>query len=95
MALEFTDDVVDAVVAHMNGDHADDQLAIVRAHARPEAASATLVTIGADGLAFDVRVGTGAADAPPERVIVPWPMPIAQRADIRRAVVMLMPRAQR
>ncbi|GEK80438.1 DUF2470 domain-containing protein [Agrococcus baldri] len=91
MSLDFTDDVIDAVVAHMNGDHADDQLAIVRAHGRPRAASATLVTIGADGLAFDVQEAHG-AEAVTERVLVPWPMPIEQRADIRRAVVMLMPR---
>lgn len=94
MAFAFTADVVDAVVAHMNGDHAGDQLAIVRTHAKPSAASATLITIGADGLAFDVQTGDGDG-AVTERVTVAWPMPIEQRADIRRAVVMLMPRPHR
>lgn len=92
MAFEYTDDVVEAVVAHMNGDHADDQLAIVRAHGRPDAASATLMTLGADGLTFDIEESEG-SELVGERVIVPWPMPIEQRADIRRAVVALMPRA--
>lgn len=94
MAFAFTDDVIEAVVAHMNGDHADDQRTIVRTHALPEAASARLITIGADGLAFDVQTGTG-AEAVTERITVPWPMPIEQRADIRRAVVMLMPQDRR
>ncbi|MCH1881642.1 DUF2470 domain-containing protein [Agrococcus sp. ARC_14] len=93
MAYAFTDDVIAAVVAHMNGDHVDDQLAIVRAHGRPTAASATLVTIGADGLAFDVQEA-GGDRAVAERVTVPWPVPIEERADIRRAVVLLMPRPQ-
>jgi hypothetical protein len=92
MAVAFTDDVIDAVVAHMNGDHADDQLAIVRAHARPDAASATLLTIGADGLTFDVWVPQG-EETVAERHTVAWPMAIEERADIRRAVVLLMPRA--
>lgn len=94
MAFEFTDDVIDAVVAHMNGDHLGDQLEIVRANGRPSAASATLVTIGADGLAFDVQEGEG-TETVTERALVGWPMPIEERADIRRAVVMLMPRAKR
>lgn len=92
MTMAFTAEVVAAVVTHMNDDHADDQLAIVRAHARPDATSATLATIGADGLTFDVQVGSAGASAP-DRAVVPWPMPIEQRSDIRRAVVMLMPRA--
>lgn len=91
MAFAFTDDVVGAVVAHMNGDHGADQLAIVRAHGWPAAASAKLITIGADGLDFEVREGAD-GDAVTDRVTVAWPMPIEQRADIRRAVVMLMPR---
>lgn len=91
MAYAFTDDTIQAVVEHMNGDHGDDQLAIVRAHGRPSAATATLVTIGADGLAFDVQDAAG-AQVPTRRMTVPWPMPIEQRSDIRRAVVMLMPR---
>lgn len=92
MAFSFTEDVASGVVAHMNGDHGDDQLAIVRAHGAPSAASATLVTIGADGLAFDVQDAAGAHEST-RRMTVPWPMPIEQRSDIRRAVVMLMPRA--
>ncbi|SFS10155.1 Protein of unknown function [Agrococcus baldri] len=91
MTFRYTDDVIEAVVHHMNGDHGDDQLAIVREHARPDAASATLVTLGADGLGFDVEVPEG-PELVTERVTVAWPMPIAERADIRRAVVALMPR---
>lgn len=94
MTFHFTDDVIEAVVHHMNGDHTDDQLAIVREHARPDAASATLMSLGADGLAFDVEVPEG-PELVLERVVVPWPMPIAERADIRRAVVSLTPRDRR
>jgi len=87
MSLVFTDDVIAGVVSHMNGDHADDQLAIVRAHALPAAASATLITIGTDGLTFDAQV-----DGATRQIVVAWPIAIEARADIRRAVVMLMPR---
>lgn len=87
MAFAFTDEVIARVVAHMNGDHADDQLAIVRAHALPAAASATLIVIGADGLHFDAQV-----DGDSRRVVIAWPIAIEARADIRRAVVLLMPR---
>ncbi|HET8868231.1 MAG TPA: DUF2470 domain-containing protein [Agrococcus sp.] len=93
MTFAYTDDVIEAVVHHMNGDHADDQLAIVREHARPDAASATLMTLGADGLAFDVEVPEG-PELVIERVIIPWPIAIRERADIRRAVVMLTPGAE-
>ena len=93
MTFRYTDDVIEAVVHHMNGDHADDQLAIVREHARPDAASATLMTLGADGLAFDVEVPEG-PELVIERVIIPWPIAIRERADIRRAVVMLTPGAE-
>lgn len=91
MTMDFGAEVVTAVVTHMNDDHLNDQLAIVRAHARPDATSATLATIGPDGLTFDVQVGS-AGTPKVDRVVVPWPMPIAERSDIRRAVVMLMPR---
>lgn len=84
MTHTFEPEVVDAVVAHMNGDHLEDNLLIVRAHGAPEATAASMTD--ADG-----EAGTWTVIGPEgplgERRI-PWPGgPITERADIRREVV--------
>lgn len=81
----FSDDVVRAVVAHMNDDHADDNLLIVRAFGAPEAMTATMTGL-------DAEAGLWEADGAPVRV--PWPAgPISGRAEIRREVVALYDQA--
>ena len=39
----FDANVIDAVTAHMNGDHADDNLLIARAFGRPEATASEMI----------------------------------------------------
>lgn len=80
----FSDDVVHAVLRHMNDDHGDDSLAIVRAFAEPDATSATMT--GLDGAGGDWLAAVRDGEVP---VRVAWPFPVSERPDIRRAVVEL------
>ncbi|MEV0144725.1 MULTISPECIES: DUF2470 domain-containing protein [unclassified Nonomuraea] len=82
----FTAEAVEAIKRHMNDDHGDDALLIVRAlGGRPEASRA--VTSGLDGEAIEFTVDGG------ERVRVPWGEPLTERAQVRMAVVELYRRA--
>lgn len=87
--MTFEQKVVDAVLAHMNDDHTDDNLVIVRAFGAPEATAATMT--GLDGDAGVWRV----TDAGGERELrVAWPGgPITERPEIRREVVVLFEQA--
>jgi len=68
----------------MNTDHAEDNLVIVRAFANADAAAANMSGLDADGGDWTVTVH-GA-----ERVVhIPWTIPVAERADIRRAVTLM------
>ncbi|TYL55386.1 DUF2470 domain-containing protein [Nocardioides sp. BGMRC 2183] len=82
----FEPAVVDAVLAHMNDDHVEDNLLIVRANGAPGAASAVMIGL-------DTEAGVWEAVGPEggtEHVRVPWPAgPISERAEIRREVVAL------
>jgi hypothetical protein len=70
----FPEDTVSAVLAHMNGDHLDDNLVIVRANGAPEAGTWTVM--GPEGPLGDLRI--------------PWRSgPITERGEIRREVVAL------
>ncbi|WP_327108739.1 DUF2470 domain-containing protein [Nonomuraea glycinis] len=82
MSSPFTADAVDAIKRHMNDDHADDALIIVRGlGGRPEATTA--VTSGVDGEAIEFTVDGG------ERVRVAWGESLTERAQVRMAVVRL------
>ena len=82
----FPPEVVDAVLRHMNSDHTDDNIVIVRANGAPDAATATMTTLDADGGVWSV---TTADTAHGSELRIPWPIPVAERADIRKAVVVL------
>ncbi len=77
----FPADIVTAVLAHMNGDHTDDNLAIVRAFADPLATSATMT--GLDETAGYWAWGDG------RELRLPWSTTISERAEIRREIVLL------
>ncbi|WGX96477.1 DUF2470 domain-containing protein [Nocardioides sp. L-11A] len=82
----FDPAVVDAVLAHMNGDHLDDNLLIVRAHGVPEATAASMSDVDGEAGTWTVIGPEGPLG---ERRIL-WPGgPIAERAEIRREVVAL------
>jgi Protein of unknown function (DUF2470) len=82
--MTFGEDVVAAVLRHMNDDHTDDSLVIVRGFAAPRATAAIMTGL-------DAEAGEWSADVDGEQlqVRVPWLGPVAERADIRREVVAL------
>lgn len=72
-----------AVVAHMNGDHVEDNLLIVRAlGGRHDATAALMTGYDEQGAHFDATVEEGTVD-----VVVPWEVPLIDRATIRVEVV--------
>jgi hypothetical protein len=74
-----------AVLAHMNGDHADDSLLIVRAFAHSDANAARMT-------GFDELGGDWSAAVAGEEVMVrmPWPAGrITERHEVRREIVAL------
>lgn len=75
--------VVAAVTRHMNVDHADDSLLIVRALGGVEDATAVeMLGLHARGIRFAVDTGDRSSV-----VEVPWSAPITERAQIRADVV--------
>ncbi|MBX3091711.1 MAG: DUF2470 domain-containing protein, partial [Cryobacterium sp.] len=80
----FETAVVDAVLAHMNGDHADDNLLIARAFGDADAESATMI-----GLDENAGLWSYAIGSEHHELSVPWSAPIAERREIRREVVVL------
>ncbi|GAA5145724.1 hypothetical protein GCM10025768_03330 [Microbacterium pseudoresistens] len=86
MPTAFSDEVVSAILRHMNDDHTDDNLLIVRAFGAPDATAATMT--GLDGDGGDWRVEQ--PDAEPAKLRVPWPSgSITERPEVRREVVAL------
>ena len=80
----FSAETIDAVLAHMNSDHNDDNLLIARAFGDPDATSATMITLDETG-------GTWLFDTPrrQEQLVVPWSTTISERPEIRREIVHL------
>ncbi|MDF2442211.1 MAG: hypothetical protein JWR01_414 [Subtercola sp.] len=83
----FEPDVVAAILAHMNNDHPEDNLVIVRAFGAPDAERAVMIDLDTVG-------GTWTAWLVPEdetvQVVVPWPAgTIETRGEIRREIVAL------
>jgi putative heme iron utilization protein len=74
----FTPEVVDQIAAHMNGDHAEDNVLICRAFGKEPAVSAARMSgMDADGMDF-VAVVNG--------IDVPVRVPFSQRLTERRQV---------
>ncbi len=79
----YTDTVVAAVCNHMNADHVEDNLLIVRSlGGRPDATEARMSTLRPTGAVF-----TATVDGAPVEVEVPWQGVPAERADFRHEVV--------
>ena len=84
-ATPFSPDVVAAVTQHMNDDHPDDALLIVRAFGGyPEATAARMT--GLDGTAGEY---SATVDGREVAVRIPWSQPLTERAQIRTEVVRL------
>ncbi len=89
MTTPFTPEVVTQVAAHMNGDHTDDNLLIVRAlGGHPEAQSARMSGMDADGIDFRATLPSGEVS-----VRLQWSHRLTERAQVRLEVVALHERA--
>ncbi|MGE3622159.1 MAG: DUF2470 domain-containing protein [Acidimicrobiia bacterium] len=78
----FGPDVVAAVARHMNDDHAEDNVLIVRAlGAVPDATAATMT--GMDGAAIEFEAVVEGRAVP---VRIPWSHPLTERAEVRGEV---------
>jgi hypothetical protein len=85
-AHSFDPEVVDAVLAHMNGDHLDDNLLIVRANGAAEATAASMSDVDGEAGTWTV-VGP---EGPMGELRIRWPSgSISEREEIRREVVAL------
>lgn len=83
--MTFDDATVEAVLTHMNDDHPDDSLTIVRAHGYPAATSAEMTGVDEDGGTWHVVDATGEAS-----IRIGWPGgPVTERSQVRTAVVAL------
>ena len=78
MTDPFPPDVVTQIARHMNGDHADDNVLIVRGlGGAPTATAARMSGMDADGMDFDATV---------DGIAVPIRIPFAERLTERRQV---------
>ncbi len=80
----FSDDIVTAVLAHMNSDHRDDNITIVRAFADVDAATATMT-----GLDESAGYWRYFVEGEHRDIRLPWSASISERAEIRREIVTL------
>ena len=94
----FDDAVLAAVLRHMNGDHADDNLLIARSFADADALDGGAIA-SASMTGFDGEAGRWVAtlaDGTTVTVDVPWPGgPITERPEVRREIVALYDEACR
>lgn len=82
----FDADALAGVLGHMNRDHADDNLLIVRAFGEPGFTAATMTGFDGDGGDWSATRADGSATD----VRVPWPGgSISERREVRREVVAL------
>lgn len=81
----FTPDVVAAITRHMNEDHAEDTLLMVRVLGdQPSAESAAMTNVDADGADFVANVG--GTEVP---VRLDWGKRLTERKQVRQEVVRL------
>ena len=86
--IAIDDQTVMAVLAHMNGDHIDDNLVIARAFGDPSAESAVMSGLDATAGQWEFRDFDAV-----HTVSVAWSAPLEARQDVRREVVAIFERA--
>jgi len=90
----FAPTIVTAVLAHMNDDHANDSLLIVRAFAHRDAVRARMVDVDGEAGHWVYALPADEPDDTEKHTLrVPWTAPISERAEIRREIVVLYDRA--
>lgn len=81
----FSPEVVAAVLHHMNDEHTEDNVLIVRAFADREVRDATMHDLDEHGGTWRYEF-----DGEQQELHIPWPSGrLSQRAEIRRDIVML------
>lgn len=81
----FSPDVVDAVLHHMNDDHIEDNVLIVRAFSGRDTKDATMRDLDEHGGTWRYSF-----EGEEQELHIPWPSgAIAERAEIRREIVAL------
>lgn len=92
----FSDEIETAVLRHMNSDHRDDNLTIVRAFADRDARTATMTSFD-DSAGYWRYTVSGADEESGEsrEIRLPWSGTISERSEIRREVVALHEAAQK
>jgi hypothetical protein len=78
----FEQSIVSAVLAHMNDDHPDDSLLIVRAFGRADATAAVMTGLDHLGGTWSYTAGGETGE-----LTVPWSVEISERSEIRREIV--------
>lgn len=86
----FSDDIVGAVLHHMNDDHSDDSLLIARAFGDRGAIRSRMVDVTMDAGHWVYEIGDGFGE---RALSVRWSRTISERAEIRREIVALYDRA--
>lgn len=89
----FTDDAVDAILAHMNADHPDDNVLIARAFAGRDVVSAVMSDLDTRGGTWHyVASGDSSGDGDPGETLelhIPWSTELTERPQVRREIVAL------
>jgi hypothetical protein len=83
-AHTFDENVVTAILTHMNNDHSDDNLLIARAMVSTDTEAATMTSLDGSGGIWNVTV-----QGEEREVRIPWSVPITERAEVRREIVVL------
>lgn len=90
-SFTFDEEVIAAVIGHMNAEHRHDSLAIVRSLAGVTDATEVVITdLSGEGVAFEVKTPSGS-----HRAVVPWYETPRTRADIRLELVRMTESASR
>ena len=77
-------DAITAITAHMNGDHAEDNVLICRAlGGQPLTVAASMTGLDDEAIEFSARLDDGSETV----VRVPWSEPLRDRAQVRIEVV--------
>ena len=82
--VSFPAETVAAVLHHMNDDHRDDNVTIVRGHVEPDAVTATMTGFDGTSGTWSYTVGDELLTA-----TIPWGITITERHEIRREIVEL------
>lgn len=90
----FPADTVDAILAHMNADHRDDNVLIARAFAGRDVVSAVMTDLDTRGGTWHYVASGGDASSDGDEgetleLHIPWSTELTERPQVRREIVAL------